>query len=37
LYGADHGEVARLPFVRDFLERHGANALPRLDGVVPVQ
>src|SRR6266481_8717504 len=37
LYGATTGEVARLPFVRDFLETARRECFAKLDGVVPVQ
>jgi LysR family transcriptional regulator for metE and metH len=37
LYGATTGEMARLPFVRDFLETARRECFAKLDGVVPVQ
>src|ERR1700704_2845825 len=37
LYGATTGEVARLPFVRDFLETARRECFAKLDGVVAVQ
>jgi len=37
LYGATTGEVAHLPFVRDFLETARRECFAKLDGVVPVQ
>jgi len=37
VYGATTGEVARLPFVRDFLETARRECFAKLDGVVPVQ
>jgi len=36
LYGATTGEVARLPFVRDFLETARRECFAKLNGVVPV-
>ena len=35
--GATTGEVAGLPFVRDFLETARRECFAKLDGVVPVQ
>ncbi len=37
LYGATTDEVARQPFVRDFLETARRECFAKLDGVVPVQ